>query len=163
MKKISRKKGPVVAKKVIYDGVTFASGLEKYMYKALKDANIDFEYEGRTFELLPSFTFENISIEKQSNGKGDFINRGNKKVLNLKYTPDFIGKDFIIETKGRANESFPLRWKLFKKWMMDNNDTRTLYKPQKQSECDITIELILKTKTNDKKETEVSRNARRTK
>jgi hypothetical protein len=163
MKKISRKKGPVVAKKVIYDGVTFASGLEKYMYKALKDANIDFEYEGRTFELLPSFTFENVSIEKQSNGKGDFINRGNKKVLNLKYTPDFIGKDFIIETKGRANESFPLRWKLFKKWMMDNNDTRTLYKPQKQSECDITIELILKTKTNDKKETEVSRNARRTK
>jgi hypothetical protein len=163
MKKISRKKGPVVAKKVIYDGVTFASGLEKYMYKALKDANIDFEYEGRTFELLPSFTFENISIEKQSNGKGDFINRGNKKVLNLKYTPDFIGKNFIIETKGRANESFPLRWKLFKKWMMDNNDTRTLYKPQKQSECDITIELILKTKTNDKKETEVSRNARRTK
>ena len=146
MKKIKRKKGPVVAKKVIYDGVTFASGLEKYMYKALKDANIDFKYEGRTFELLPSFTFENISIEKQSNGKGDFINRGNKKVLNLKYTPDFIGKDFIIETKGRANESFPLRWKLFKKWMMDNSDTRTLYKPQKQSECDITIELILKTK-----------------
>ena len=35
-----------------------------------------------------------------------------KKILNIKYTPDFIGKDFIIETKGRANESFPLRWKL---------------------------------------------------
>ena len=143
MKKIKRKKGPVVAKKVIYDGVTFASGLEKYMYKALKDANIDFEYEGRTFELLPSFTFENASIEKQSNGKGDFIDRGNKKVLNLKYTPDFIGKDFIIETKGRANESFPLRWKLFKKWLHDNNDERTLYKPQKMSECDETIRLIL--------------------
>jgi hypothetical protein len=47
--------------------------------------------------------------------------------------------------------------------MMDNNDARTLYKPQRQSECDITIELILKTKTNDKKETEVSRNAGRTK
>jgi hypothetical protein len=148
MKKISRKKGPVVAKKVIYDGVTFASGLEKYMYKALKDANIDFEYEGRTFELLPSFTFENISIEKQSNGKGDFINRGNKKVLNLKYTPDFIGKDFIIETKGRANESFPLRWKLFKKWMMDNNDTRTLYKPQSNAECLETVRIILDKRNN---------------
>jgi hypothetical protein len=37
-----------------------------------------------------------------------------KKVLNIKYTPDFIGEDFIIETKGRANESFPLRWKMFK-------------------------------------------------
>jgi hypothetical protein len=31
-----RKRGPVVSKKVIYDGITFASGLEKYMYCALK-------------------------------------------------------------------------------------------------------------------------------
>jgi hypothetical protein len=146
MKKRSTKKGPVVSKKVIYDGITFASGLEKYMYKVLKEAGIDFKYEGVTFELMPSFIFENSSIERQSNGKGDFINRGLKKILNLKYTPDFVGKDFIIETKGRANDSFPLRWKLFKKWMMDNNDYRTLYKPQNQSECDRTVELILKRK-----------------
>jgi len=144
MKKISRKKGPVVSKKIVYDGIQFASGLEKYMYIALQKAKIDFEYEGRTFELVPSFTFKNECFERQSNGKGDFINRGCKKVLNLKYTPDFLGVDFICETKGRANDSFPLRWKLFKEWMMDNNDNRTLYKPQTHSECDITIELILK-------------------
>ena len=143
MKKISRKKGPVVAKKVTYNGVTFASGLEKYMFIALMEAGIDFEYEGQTFELVPAFRFIYNCIERQSNSKGDFINRGNKKVLNLKYTPDFIGEDFIIETKGRANESFPLRWKLFKKWLHDNNDERTLYKPQKMSECDETIRLIL--------------------
>jgi len=144
MRKISRKKGPVVSKKIVYDGITFASGLEKYMYIALQKAKIDFEYEGKTFELVPSFTFKNECFERQSNGKGDFINRGCKKVLNLKYTPDFIGTDFIIETKGRANDSFPLRWKLFKEWMMDNNDDRALYKPQTNGECDITIELILK-------------------
>ena len=46
MKKRSTKRGPVVSKKVIYDGVTFASSLEKYMYKALKEAGIDFKYEG---------------------------------------------------------------------------------------------------------------------
>jgi hypothetical protein len=143
MKKRSTKRGPVVSKKVIYDGVTFASGLEKYMYKALKEAGIDFKYEGVTFELMPSFIFENVSIERQSNGKGDFTNRGLKKILNLKYTPDFVGDTFIIETKGRANDSFPLRWKLFKKWMMDNKDYRTLYKPQNQSEVDETIKLIL--------------------
>jgi hypothetical protein len=143
MSRISRKKGPVVAKKVTYNGVTFASGLEKYMYKALKSANIDFKYEGYTYELVPAFMFINNCVERQSSGKGDFINRGNKKVLNIKYTPDFVGSDFIIETKGRANESFPLRWKLFKKWMHDNNDERTLYKPQTQSECDETIRLIL--------------------
>jgi hypothetical protein len=142
MKK-ARKKGPVTAKKILYDGILFASGLEKYMYKALKEAGIDFKYEGVTFELVPSFIFENVSVERQSNGKGDFINRGLKKILNLKYTPDFVGDTFIIETKGRANETFALRWKLFKKWMMDNKDYRTLYKPQNQSECDETIKLIL--------------------
>ena len=113
------------------------------MYKALKEAGIEFKYEGYTYELVPAFMFDNKCFERQSNGKGDFINRGVKKVLNLKYTPDFIGKDFIIETKGRANESFPLRWKLFKKWMYDNEDNRTLYKPQNQAECLMTVELIL--------------------
>ena len=141
--KRAKKKGPVVAKKVIYNGITFASGLEKYMYKALKDAKIDFQYEGESFELLPSFQFDNECYERQSNGKGDFINRGNKKVLNIKYTPDFIGYDFIIETKGRANESFPLRWKMFKYYLYNNFDGRTLYKPQNQKECDKTVELIL--------------------
>jgi hypothetical protein len=143
MIKRSKKKGPVVAKKVMYNGITFASGLEKFMYKSLKDAKIEFRYEGETFELLPSFLFKNESYERQSNGKDDFINRGNKKILNIKYTPDFIGEDFIIETKGRANESFPLRWKMFKYLMHLMNDKRTLYKPQNQDECLKTVKLIL--------------------
>lgn len=144
MRKINRKKGPVVSKKVIYDGITFASGLEKFMYKLLKENEIVFKYEAKTYELMPCFLFENDSYERQSNGKGDFINRGNKKVLNLKYTPDFEGEDFIIETKGRANESFPLRWKMFKLYMKQNSDNRVLYKPQTQNECQEVIELILK-------------------
>jgi len=143
MIKKSRKKGPVKAKVVSYNGITFASGLEKYMYKALKDNKIETAYESQTFELVNSFEFPNDCYERQSNGKGDFCNRGNKKVLNLKYTPDFIGYDYIIETKGRANESFPLRWKLFKKWLHDNKDTRTIYKPQNQDQCDKTVQLIL--------------------
>ena len=111
---------------------------------ALKKAKIKAEYEGQTFELIPSFEFQMESIERQSNGKGEYKNRGNKKILNIKYTPDFIGKDFIIETKGRANESFPLRWKLFKKLLTEKFDPSwTLYKPQNQKECDETIRLIL--------------------
>jgi len=144
-----RKKGPVQSKKITYDNVNFASGLEKYMYIALKKAKIKAEYEGQTFELIPGFDFELESIERQGNGKGEYRNRGNKKILNIKYTPDFIGADFIIETKGRANESFPLRWKLFKKLLTDKNFITqapikwTLYKPQNQKECDETIRLIL--------------------
>ena len=143
MKRKSNKKGPVRAKKVSYDGIDFASGLEKYMYKLLKDANLNFQYEGQVFELLPGFNFNNECYERQSNGKGDFVNRGNKKILNIKYTPDFVSTDFIIETKGRANDSFPLRWKMFKYLMGSMCDKRALYKPQNQKECDETIRLIL--------------------
>ena len=39
-KKIRRKRGPVRAKKVTFDGIKFASGLEKYMYIVLKKAKI---------------------------------------------------------------------------------------------------------------------------
>jgi hypothetical protein len=143
MKRRTKKKGPVQAKRISYDGINFASGLERYMYMALKKAKLKFQYEGETFELVKAFEFTTEAIERQSNGKGEYRNRGNKKILNIKYTPDFVGEDFIIECKGRANESFPMRWKLFKKWMTDNSDKRVLYKPQNQSECDKTIDMIL--------------------
>jgi len=54
----NRKRGPVRSKKVVCDGITFASGLEKYMYKALKQANIKNEYEGQTYTLVEGFQFE---------------------------------------------------------------------------------------------------------
>ena len=142
-RKRSKKRGPVQAKRIKYDGINFASCLERYMYMALKKAKLKFKYEGETFELINGFEFTTESIERQSNGKGEFKNRGNKKILNIKYTPDFVGSDFIIECKGRANESFPMRWKLFKKWITDNGDKRVLYKPQNQSECDKTVDMIL--------------------
>jgi hypothetical protein len=140
----NKKRGPVRSKKITFDGITFASGLEKYMYQALKKAKIKALYEGETFELVEGFDFTFDSFERCGNGKGDYKNRGNKKVLNITYTPDFIGKGFVIETKGRANESFPLRWKLFKKLMNDRKiGSFTLYKPQNQKECDETVRLIL--------------------
>ena len=141
-RKIKRKKGPVRAKKVSFDGITFASGLEKYMYIALKKAKIKAIYEGETFVLQEGFIFNTDSFERQGNGKGDMVNRGQKKILNIKYTPDFVSSSFIIECKGRANESFPLRWKMFKKYVNDNLKHVTLYKPQNQKECDKVIELI---------------------
>jgi len=147
MKKRSfkRKKGPVQSKKITYDNITFASGLERYMYMALKKAKIKALYEGETFELMEGFSFPFESYERCGNSKGDYKNRGNKKILNIKYTPDFVGRGFIIETKGRANESFPLRWKMFKKLVSENKiEPFVLYKPQNQKECDKTVELILK-------------------
>ena len=146
MKRKRKKRGPVRARKVVYDGITFASGLEKYMYRALKKAKVKAKYEGRTYTIQSGFEFNMDSYERQSNGKGEFKNRGNKKILPIKYTPDFIGDGFIIECKGRANESFPMRWKLFKGYINTVQPYVTLYKPQNQKECDQVIELITKNK-----------------
>ena len=85
-------------------------------------------------------------VRAKGNGKGAMVNRGQKKVLNIKYTPDFVSPSFIIECKGRANESFPLRWKMFKKHVKEQIPHVTLYKPQNQKECDEVIELIIKNK-----------------
>ena len=141
-KKRTKKKGPVRAKRVRQDGINFASGRERYMYLALKKAKIKAKYEGETYVVQEGFEFIQSAYEKQSNGKGEYKNRGNKKILPVKYTPDFVGKNFIIECKGRANESFPMRWKMFKKYVKENMPHVTLYKPQNQKDCDETIKLI---------------------
>jgi hypothetical protein len=151
LRKITRKKGPVTAKKVSFDGISFASGLEKKMYMALKKADIKADYEGTTYELLPSFKFDNVCFERQSNGKGEFINRGQKKIQNISYTPDFVAEDFIIECKGRANESFPMRWKMFKKYISENYPDITLFKPQTEKECQEVVEIICKKRLNNGK------------
>jgi len=148
MRRKYKKKGPVQSKKISYDGINFASGLEKYTYLALKENKLFEGYENEVFHLVESFNFRNISFEKQANGKGDYTNRGQKKILGIKYTPDFVGEDYIIECKGRANESFPIRWKLFKLWLTNNKTGKTLYKPQNQKEVDQTMILI---KENRKK------------
>ena len=147
---IKRKKGPVQSKKTTIDGIQFASGLEKYTYEALKNNKLFEGYENQVFQLVESFNFENESYEKQANGKGNYIDRGQKKVLGIKYTPDFVGKDYIIECKGRANESFPIRWKLFKLWLTKNKIGKTLYKPQNQKEVDLMI-ILMKEKRKKKR------------
>ena len=144
-----RKKTNRGGTKIKYDGITFNSGLERYTYMALKKAKLYEGYENDVFTLVEGFTFGNECYSRTMANKGDFTNRGGKKILPIRYTPDFVGEDFIIECKGFANESFPMRWKLFKLWLTKNEDGRTLYKPSNQKEVDRTIELILeKRRTN---------------
>tara|TARA_R100000734_G_scaffold149_2_gene173 strand:- start:1330 stop:1686 length:357 start_codon:yes stop_codon:yes gene_type:complete len=113
------------------------------MYIALKKAKIKAKYEGATYELIPSFNYNKPCYERQANGKGDYKDRGGKKIRGITYTPDFIGSDFIIECKGRPNETFPIRWKLFKMYLFHTRSEVTIYKPQNQKECDETVSLIL--------------------
>ena len=141
-KRNSGKKGPVTSKKVVCDGVEFKSGLEKNMHLALKDEGVEHTYEGKTFMLHNKFFFPNICYERQANGKGEFMDRGNGNINDIKYTPDFVGDGFIIECKGRPNDAFPIRWKLFKKHMADLHSSIMIFKPQCKDECIRTAQII---------------------
>ena len=134
------KKRVINAKKSTIDGIKFASSLEAYMYTSLKDAGIKAEYEGEQFILIDSFEFDIDCYERTT--RREFKNRGRNKILPIKYTPDFVGDGFIIECKGRALKDFPLRWKLFKKWLVENRPNTLLFKPQNKKDCDEVIEIL---------------------
>jgi hypothetical protein len=145
--RFKRRKGKQItkAKKHIVDGITFASGLELYCYKALKKAKIPNQYEGKTFELVEKFRFDGLLMDKgKTKGKTTFKQKpGN--IRNISYTPDFINleKGFVIETKGIRTPEFKMRFKLFLKYLYDTNQKLDVYVPSNQKEVDATVGLIL--------------------
>jgi len=142
-----RKKGKQITRsnKVKEDGIEFASKLELYMYRALKKAKIKNMYEGKTFTIINSCNFPMSSYEKTKSQK-TLHDKGNKKLLGIRYTPDFIDVQdpprFIIETKGNPNESFPIRWKLFKMHLVREGIQTNLFMPRNQKDCDKAIEIL---------------------
>ena len=131
--------------KVKEDGIEFASKLELHMYRLLKKAKIQNEYEGKTFTIINSCQFPMSSYEKTKTKKV-LHDRGNKKLLGIKYTPDFIDIQdpprFIIETKGNPNESFPMRWKLFKMHLVNEGINTNLFMPRNQKDCEEVIAIL---------------------
>lgn len=111
-----------------YDGIKFRSKLEVYCHKQLKKHKIKADYEAFTYPILDKFKFND------------------KTVRGITYTPDFVGEDFIIECKGWMNDSFPLRWKLFKHYLHRNNFQYELYLPRNQKDVDSMIVDILNKK-----------------
>lgn len=106
------------------DGIKFRSKLELYTYKKLKEANIVTEYEQHKYELLPAFVFHG------------------KKIRAMTYLPDFVGKGFIIECKGFANDAFPLRKKLFEFWLSVHEPETQYHVVRTQKEVDQLVETL---------------------
>lgn len=125
----------------------YKSSLEKYCADQLSEFKIPFSYEETEFTLLESFRFNGTYWKMTSKSK-DMSNRSNKIVLPIKYTPDFIGTKnrFIIETKGYtpSHHDFPMRWKLFLKYLSDLNEPPpALFIPKNKQQVDHTIQIIL--------------------
>lgn len=111
-----------------YLGINFKSTLEKNIYVALKDEGFPVEYEGRKFILVNGFQPKVPFYNK--NRATRMLKLETKKILPITYTPDFIftykGHLIVIEGKGRENDVFPLKKKLFRKWL-EENEPKSLY------------------------------------
>jgi len=93
VKKDNRK---IKSKKTTIDGIEFDSLLEGYAYKCMKMEGFVFQIKPE-YEIIPKFTYQGMGIKR------------------MIWTPDFFlpSINTIVETKGRANETFPLRLKIF--------------------------------------------------
>jgi len=133
----------IKSKKITIDGTTFDSELEGYMYTLLKNAGLKFSYEGIKYPLLPKYDYPVECYERPFSGASkEFKDR--RLVRAMVYTPDFVGEneEWIIETKGKANESFPLRWKIFKAIMKRRANPPILFLPATQVECREVLKIL---------------------
>lgn len=127
-----------------FEGIKFKSKLEVYCYKKLKEENIEFVYEGYTYNLVPTFKYKFNLYESYKKGSQWLFGKKNNTVRGLTYTPDFVNNTnkWIIECKGFPNDAFPLKWKLFKYLLTQLNISYDLYLPKNQKHVDECIRLI---------------------
>ena len=113
--------------KTTYKGKKFQSRLEQHMFQLFDDAGVKIKYEEEVFTIIDKFYFPNPSYEKTISSKGALVNKGEKSHLAIKYTPDFTldlgDKKIIIECKGLATDVYQMRMKLFKKYIVDEENS----------------------------------------
>ena len=134
--------------KTTYKGRKFQSRLEQHLFQLFDDAGVKIKYEEEVFTIIDKFHFPNASYEKTISSKDKLVNKGNKNHLAVKYTPDFtldIGDlKVIVECKGISMDIFQLRYKLFKKYIVDNNLNYVLYMPRNQAQNKFVFDEVMK-------------------
>lgn len=115
------------------NGVKFDSNLEKTMYNLLKGAGVDFDFQVK-YVLQERFSYNNEAV----------------RAISL--TVDFLlgSKNMIIDTKGLQTQQGAIRWKMLKKWLIENWRTFDPYRvlptielPSNKKECELLLNRIL--------------------
>lgn len=106
------------ATSVEYDGIKFKSKLELTIYKVLKEKGLNPLYECNKFILQEGFRPSKPYYLK---GICPKTANGYAKIIQITYTPDFTveyGDNILfIEAKGKQNDSYPIKRKLFLKYL----------------------------------------------
>ena len=125
----------------VYKGIKFRSKLELFTSSKLEDAGIDALYEKKKYVLQEGFRYS-ATVYEPHKTKGYIPTT--TKIRDITYTPDFVDPHgrWIIEVKGFANDVFPIKWKMFKNYLMQQDDPPVLFLPRNQKQVLETIELI---------------------
>jgi hypothetical protein len=120
----------------------YKNGLELYCGESLQKSKYKFKYEEQ-FILVEGFNYPSDHYKSVPKNKS-LVNVTGRKTLPIKYRPDFYLPDekVFIETKGfvRANDSFPLRWKLFLRYLMDAGmSDHAVFIPKNRAQVDEVI------------------------
>ena len=135
------------AKECTVDGIRFKSKWECKVYKMLKEAGLNPQYEElkivlqNTFEPKVSF-YTRIKDRRRTPG----FKIDNYKVKAVTYSPDFKveynGKTYFIEAKGMKTDSYAIKVKLFRKWLETNYPNSIAFEVYSTKNVQDTIKII---------------------
>jgi hypothetical protein len=127
-----------------YEGITFKSKLEKMAYQTLRENSLPVKYEPQKFIIWEGFKPTVPFYNKDP--KTRMLKLENKKIINITYTPDFIinynNHLIILELKGLENDLFPMKKKMFRKWLEENEPNSMFFEIYTKKQLLQAIEII---------------------
>lgn len=135
--RLQQKHEPKIEKKHKYsaqpqemNGIQFASKIELYLYNLLTVVKIPFEFQ---HEITAQDRFKYL----------DSVIRPIKIVVDF-YLSNFDSCEILIDTKGMQTAENKLKWKLVKKYLLDNGREPEIHLPRTKEECDALVNQLLK-------------------
>ena len=129
------------------DGIKFKSKWERKVYKMLRDAGLNPQYEGLKIHLQETFEpkvpfYTRVKDRRRLPG----FKIDSYKVRAITYSPDFIveynGNTYFIEAKGMKTDRYQITVKLFRKWLEENYPNSIAFEVYTQKNVKDTIKII---------------------
>ena len=130
------------ATKSNYLGIPFKSQLEKSLYKTLLELGLNPKYEPKTFIVWDGFTSITPFYDRETDAQRKRRDPRSPKILvkkshivqPIRYTPDiyfeYNGIDIWIEAKGKENDVYYIKKKLFRKhldYILSTTGKKSMY------------------------------------
>ena len=131
------------ATKKEYNGIQFKSLVEVSVYKHLLSLGLKPEYEKNKYIIWEGFK-PKIPFYNQDKKKELVLQ--NKKIIDITYTPDFTFQYksvfVILEIKGFENDTFPIKKKMFRKYLEENIPNAIFFEVRTIKQLKHTLKLL---------------------